>query len=448
MGGPDDEYFTDGITEEMTSRLAEISGLRVTARTSMLRYKGTTRDIREIGAELGVDYVLEGTVRTDRAEGRAGQVRVTPQLIAVSDNSHLWTDRYDASLVPGEIFAVQAKIAQQVASALNVTLLGSERAALSDTLTVDPEAYEAYLLGRFHWNKRQPADMLRAEEYFSRAIELDSTFVEAYVGLSDTYTLFELYNLQRIPFEEAYARAETAARRALALDSTNAGAYASLGFTLTYGHWDIEEGEAVFKQAMALDPEYPTTYLWYGQLLMFSGDVAGGVREARRAVEVDPTSAVARTVLSWGLIAARRFDEAASVARASVELDPAYRGGHRQLAHALRYMGEREEAAARYSAAGASDSLVTMIMGVAGNPAERARSLEIARRQLREGRPVGTLTLLTIVELGEIDEALDVLEPHLERNFRSAGRRVWPEYDRLRSHPRYLEIVRRLGIHP
>ncbi|MCH7526970.1 MAG: protein kinase, partial [Planctomycetes bacterium] len=149
IGAQENEYFADGITEEMTSRLAEISGLRVIARTSMLRYKGTIKDVREIGAELGVDYVLEGTVRTDRSPDGTGRVRVTPQLVIVTDNSHLWTDRYDASLLPGAMFEVQGEIAEQVARALNVTLLGSERTALRDTLTVDPDAHNAYLLGRF-----------------------------------------------------------------------------------------------------------------------------------------------------------------------------------------------------------------------------------------------------------------------------------------------------------
>ena len=445
IGAPENEYFADGITEEMTSRLAQISGLRVIARTSTLRYKGTTQDIREIGAALGVDYILEGTVRTDRGPDGTGQVRVTPQLVIVSDNSHLWTDRFDASLLPGAVFEVQGEIAEQVARALNITLLGSERTALRDTLTVDPEAHDAYLLGRFYWNKRRRDDLVRAEEYFRRAIDLDPTYVQAYVGLSDTYTLFDIYNVETIKVEEAFARAEAAARRAIDLDSTNAGAYASLGMTLTFGAWNWPDAEAAFQQAMALDPEHPQTHYWYAQMLWFVGDLDGAVRRAARGAELEPTSAVVRNIYGIMLSSARRFDEAVVAGRAAAEFDPEYGRGRGSFIQALLSAGEYDAAMEEMRFAGTPDSIARLTVGAQrGDPAARAWVLQRARAGRR-----GAADVRRLAELGEPDEALDLLEVLIARRSRAVPAAIRSQqFDRLRSHPRYLEIVRRLGIRP
>ncbi|MCH8936076.1 MAG: protein kinase [Gemmatimonadetes bacterium] len=445
IGAPENEYFADGITEEMTSRLAQISGLRVIARTSTLRYKGTTQDIREIGAALGVDYILEGTVRTDRGPDGTGQVRVTPQLVIVSDNSHLWTDRFDASLLPGAVFEVQGEIAEQVARALNITLLGSERTALRDTLTVDPEAHDAYLLGRFYWNKRRRDDLVRAEEYFRRAIDLDPTYVQAYVGLSDTYTLFDIYNVETIKVEEAFARAEAAARRAIDLDSTNAGAYASLGMTLTFGAWNWPDAEAAFQQAMALDPEHPQTHYWYAQMLWFVGDLDGAVRRAARGAELEPTSAVVRNIYGIMLSSAGRFDEAVVAGRAAAEFDPEYGRGRGSFIQALLSAGEYDAAMEEMRFAGTPDSIARLTVGAQrGDPAARAWVLQRARAGRR-----GAADVRRLAELGEPDEALDLLEVLIARRSRAVPQTIrTQQFDRLRSHPRYLEIVRRLGIRP
>ena len=445
IGAPENEYFADGITEEMTSRLAQISGLRVIARTSTLRYKGTTQDIREIGAALGVDYILEGTVRTDRGPDGTGQVRVTPQLVIVSDNSHLWTDRFDASLLPGAVFEVQGEIAEQVARALNITLLGSERTALRDTLTVDPEAHDAYLLGRFYWNKRRRDDLVRAEEYFRRAIDLDPTYVQAYVGLSDTYTLFDIYNVETIKVEEAFARAEAAARRAIDLDSTNAGAYASLGMTLTFGAWNWPDAEAAFQQAMALDPEHPQTHYWYAQMLWFVGDLDGAVRRAARGAELEPTSAVVRNIYGIMLSSAGRFDEAVVAGRAAAEFDPEYGRGRGSFIQALLSAGEYDAAMEEMRFAGTPDSIARLTVGAQrGDPAARAWVLQRARAGRR-----GAADVRRLAELGEPDEALDLLEVLIARRSRAVPAAIRSQqFDRLRSHPRYLEIVRRLGIRP
>ena len=445
IGAQENEYFADGITEEMTSRLAEISGLRVIARTSMLRYKGTIKDVREIGAELGVDYVLEGTVRTDRSPDGTGRVRVTPQLVIVSDNSHLWTDRYDASLLPGAMFEVQGEIAEQVARALNVTLLGSERTALRDTLTVDPDAHNAYLLGRFYWNKRRADDLVRAEEYFRRAIELDSTYVQAYVGLSDTYTLFDIYNVETIAVDEAFARAEAAARRAIDLDGTNAGAHASLGMTLTFGAWNWPDAEAAFQRAMELDPEHPQTYYWYAQMLWFVGDLEAAVRRAARAVDLEPTSAVVRAIYGIMLMSAGRFDEAVVAGRAAAELDPEYGRGRGSFIRALLSAGEYDAAMEEMRFAGAPDSIARLrVDAVRGDPAARAWRLERAR-----AGGGGAADVAWLAEFGEPDEALDRLEAYIARRSRAVPQALrTQQFDRIRSHPRYLEIVRRLGIRP
>ncbi len=453
IGAPENEYFADGITEEMTSRLAEISALSVTSRTSTLQYKGTTRSLREIGTELGVEYVLEGTVRTDRSPDGTGQVRVTPQLIRVSDDSHLWTDRYTASLAPGEIFAVQAQIAERVATALDVTLLGSERAALREVLTTDPEAHDAYLLGRFHWNKRGAENLKRAAGHFGRAIERDPDFAEAHIGLADTYALFPYYAVPGVTRAEAYAQAESAARRAIALDSTLAAAYASLGNILTYGAWDWEGAEREFARAIALDPDYAVARYWYAELLIILGRTTEAIEQAKYAIAYDPAALMAGHLLASTLWREGRLDEAIVRQRAALELEPGFVFGHSLLGFVYAEKRQFDTAIREFELAGAPLDLATAVIDALRDTTARARAVAVISRYERQGAGDAVTDPAVFAQwylmVGAVDSAFARLEDAYQiRSETLIFDLRAPNFEPVRSDPRYADLLRRLRLEP
>ena len=321
LGGADDEPFAAGISEEITSRLAEIGALRVVSRTSAKRFTGGQTSISEMGEALNADYILEGTVRTDRSEGGVGIARVTTQLIRVADDVHVWQDRFDASLVPGEIFRVQADIASQVAAAMNLTLREPERRRIARIVTRDSTAYRLYQLGRFHWEKRDAASLLRAREYFGEAIARDAGFAEAYAGLADATNAYVLL-FEAEPARAAGASAITAARQAIALDSTLAAAHAALGFALTFFDWNWAEADSAFARAIALDPEYGPARYWFTQLLWVKGRPSEGLEQARQAIAVDPLSAVAHLAHARSLRLLGRTEEWVAALTRATELQP------------------------------------------------------------------------------------------------------------------------------
>jgi TolB-like protein/Tfp pilus assembly protein PilF len=320
LGSPEDEFFADGITEEITSRLAEIGGLRVVSRTSAKRYKNSDATLPEIGSALQVDYLLEGTVRTATAADGVGQVRVTPQLIRVADDSHLWTDRYEASLAPGEVFSVQAQIAEAVARALDITLLEPERRAVQAVQTQDSEAYQLYQQGRFLLERRDSQGLAQARRLFEEAIARDSLYAEAHAGLADALSLEAFYQLE--PEPAAWAEAEAVARRAVALDPESAAAQTALGLVLTYGRWDWDGGFAAYQRAIALDPDYAVAWFLSAEISWARRRTEEALRLTRGAVERDPQSGVAVNMLAVASWVAGRTEEALRHYRRVTELQP------------------------------------------------------------------------------------------------------------------------------
>ena len=320
LGSSEDDYFADGITEEITSRIAEIGGLRVISRTSAMQYENHSKTLRQVGEELGVEYVLEGTIRTDRAPGGAGQVRVTPQLIRVADDAHLWTDRYTVDLVPGEIFRVQADIAEQVAQALDVALLEPERRALAERPTDNLEAYDYYLRGLTYARRalRRIEDSRLAAEMFERAAELDPTYVEAYAALAETYGhLFD-------DFGETSAgrKAGEAADRARELADGRPESHMALGW---YHYLVAREFAAAERHFTAAQRKLPSN----ADLLVAIGDVQvrqGKWEEAsvsfKRAVDLDPRSESALVALGRTYYMMRRYVDAENYLNRAVELFP------------------------------------------------------------------------------------------------------------------------------
>ncbi len=316
LGSTEDDYFADGITEEITSRIAEISGLRVISRQSAIQYENSDKTLREIGEELSVDYVLEGTIRTDRAPDGSGQVRVTPQLIRVSDDAHLWTDRYTADLVPGEIFRVQEQISNQVAQALDVTLLEPERRRLAATPTDNLEAYDYYLRGNdYSFGSYEEQDTRIAIQMYQRAVDLDPDFALGYARLSRVHSGMWWYFYDRT--QDRLAMAREAVDQALRLDPDLPEAHEALGRYYYWGHLDYEPALAEFAIAQISQPNSSDLFAATGYVQRRQGKFLRALANLEQAAELDPRSAInaddlagTHFLLRNPLEAARYFDRA------------------------------------------------------------------------------------------------------------------------------------------
>jgi eukaryotic-like serine/threonine-protein kinase len=451
LGQPTDEPFAAGISEEITGRLAEIGALRVVSRTSAKRFTTETTSISELGKALNADYIVEGTVRTDYDERGVGVARVSVQLIRVADDVHVWQRRFDAPLIPGEIFRVQADIASQIAAALNVTLLEPERARLARIATNDSTAYRLYQLGRFHWEKRDAAGLLRASDYFRQAIALDTAFAEAYAGLADATNAYVLL------FESGNdngerAAAIAAARRAIALDSTLAAAHAALGFALTFFEWKWMEADAAFARAITLDPDYGPARYWYAQLLWLRDKPAEALEQSRHAIAVDPLSAVAQLAYARSLRLMNRTEEWAAALTRVTELQPNLWVPYIDLAeyHATKRQDLRTREAVQQFVSTAfpghvvDTTTVRMLTGImygAGNASTTIRSLELAGISLQPGVAARWFALT-----GESDSAFARMHRAIDLRSPDVATALPFLESLLGNDPRWSQLRRRIGV--
>ena len=316
LSGGGAEYLGDGIAETLINALSGVQGLKVASRTSAFAFKGTSEDIRAIGEKLGVRSVLEGSVQ------KAGdRLRVTAQLINTSDGFHLWSQNFDRDAK--DIFAVQDEVARAVVGALQVRMKGGDSSAIVTRGTENLSAYDAYLLGRYYWNRRTPKDLELATRAFDAAIAADSNYALAWTGLAEAYQLYlpSEYNVTVIPWRLALERAEAAARRAITLDSTSAIAWSALGGILDKGNDGLGAARA-FRRAIQLDPNYATAHQWYGGLLLSAGRADSGLAQMRRAAELDPASMVIGVEVGEALAATGRIAEASLQYERVVSLYP------------------------------------------------------------------------------------------------------------------------------
>ncbi len=318
----DQEYFSDGLTEELITTLSQVPGLRVAARTSSFQFKGQSLDVHEVGRKLDVGAVLEGSVRKS-----GNRLRVSTQLISVKDGYQLWSESYDRDLA--DIFAVQEDVARSIVAALRVRLAPARDSALAVRPTGDLQAYDLYLKGRFAWNQRTGPALREAVRYLEQAVARDSTFARAWAALADAYILV-------VPYAggspaDTWRMAQAAASKALALDSTSAEAYTSLGYGNMIYAWNWPAAEASFQRAIAADPNYPTGHHWYGDFLAGRGRLAEGLAEMSRAHQLDPLSLQIGVEWGWVSYLMHRNDEAAAHIRQTLELDPDYAQAHLRL---------------------------------------------------------------------------------------------------------------------
>ena len=431
----DKEYFSDGLSEELIDALARVDNLQVAARTSSFAFKDGSADIRTIADSLGVANVLEGSVRAS-----GDRLRITAQLIQASDGFHLWTETYDRELT--DVFEVQEEIAEAIATALLGTL-GLEHGADFSVARTDIKAYEQYLLGRAFVSQRGDA-LLRAEEHFRAALEIDSTYAPAWGGLAEVYALYPYY--APVDFEESLASSEDAARRALALDPNSANAHVALGSVLRERRqWKDAERELL--RAVQLAPESSEAHGELSQYLLAVGDFEGAMDAARRSLALDPLSHHKLGLVGvYGLVA-RHYEEAVEVLWRvrGFTISPIC------LTQFLAYEGRFEEAerAARLEPS-VEDLLTTMVAAARAEPGspERQRGLELVGGDVRlpMGQGGGPMQAIWLVILGEEDEAIDQLEELFEGPVIGLEVIGMPMFDPIRDHPRFQAIIEGLNL--
>jgi eukaryotic-like serine/threonine-protein kinase len=442
---PENEYLSDGITDELIDALAKVQGLRLAARTSVFALKGKPQDVRAIGALLGASEVLEGTVRK-----AANQLRITAQLSSTEDGRVLWSQRYDRRL--DDVFAIQDEIARTIVSTLRATSFAHLSEPSARRYTEDLEAYGFYLKGRYAWNKRTRESVSEGIRYFELAIAKDPNYALAYTGLADSYALHLDY--RSVPVVEGFARAKAYARKALALDEELAEAHASLGWSLFIYDWDWEGAEREFRRAIELDPRYASAHQWYAFRLVSEGRFDEALLEGHTALELDGASVSIRRTVGWLYYYARRYEQARYHLMRAVAMEPAAAETYRILGLTLTERGELAEAEqvlreARTLPGAATYTLATLgyVLGRAGKRAE-AEVMRAELEALAQQDYVSPVAFATLcLGLGEGDPAFIWVERAYEdRRGWLVYFRVNPILDPLREDPRFQELVRRMGL--
>ncbi len=444
-GDAEQEYFADGMTEELITQLAQIRSLRVISRTSAMAYKGTKKKIPEIGRELNVDAVLEGSVQ------RSGpRIRVTAQLIRASTDQHLWAQSYERDL--RDVLGLQSEIAAAVAHEVQAALTPEEKIRLTQARPIDPEAHELYLKGRFHWNKGTEGDLVAAIRDFEGALAKDPGYAPAWAGIADSYV--SLSDVYRPPYE-TMPKAKAAATKALQLDETLADAHVSLAnIQFNYDRdWAAAQREA--RRALELNPNSAGAHDILGLYFSVLGRAAESAAEATRALQLDHLSVTFTSDAGWGRLAARDYDQAIEFFRKAVEIEPGYGFAHESMAIAYvqkRMCPEAIAVAEKGTKADDSPFVLATSGGVyaACGKSDRAREVLDKLAGPYRDRYVCPYEIAIIhIGLGEKDEAFRSFEKALQdRSICVPFLKVDPRLDPIRSDPRYLDIVRRLAFPP
>ncbi len=433
----DQEYFCDGMAEEIINALTQLEGLRVVARTSAFAFKGRNEDIREIGRKLSVGNLLEGSVR------KAGdRLRITAQLINVGDGCHLWSERYDRELA--DVFAIQDEITLAIVEKLRMKLLGDVRERLIGRQTESLEAYWSYLRGRQLWTKRTSESMEEAMACFEKAIALDPGYALAYDALAQCIAASAHY--RRIHPAEIHMEAKAAALKALELDETLAGPHATLGGLLCEGEWDWDGAERGFKRALELDPGHATTRQWYAELLLLLGRTDDAMREAKLAVELDPLSPIMNARVGLVLYCERKYEDAERQLRTAIALDPEYLQTYMFLADALASQSRLEEAVEAARNTGLP-GVMAYFKGLAGDTDAARTRYEELLEEMKETYVWPTLLADLCRVTGDMDTAFEWLEKAAdERDVRLPYKIHGPWGDAYRDDPRFAEIAKRMGL--
>jgi TolB-like protein len=443
-GNADVEYLSDGMTESLISSLSQIPKLNVKARSSVFRYKGKDTNAQTIGKELNVQAILNG-----RVVQRGQDLILYVELVDTATENVLWKQTFNKTM--SNLVALQSDIARDVADKLRVRLSGTDEQKLAKRYTDNPEAYQLYLKGRFYWNQRTGEALKKSIEYFNQAIEKDSSYALAYAGIADAYSLLPSYGGNST--RESYPKAEAAAKRALELDDTLAEAHASLGQVLIE-EWNLPDSNREMQRAITLNPNYATAHHWYAcnnLLVMRRFDEA--IAEGKRAQELDPFSLIINADLGFDYIYARQYDKAIEQLRKTIEMDQSFYYAHRMLGEAYELKGSFPEALAEYQKARqlSDDPIVLAMLGHAyaasGKKDEALKTLDQLTVIARQRYVSEYSRAIIYAGLGEKDQAINWLEKgYRERAQKMAFLQIEPFFDDLRSDPRFVDLVRRVGL--
>ena len=439
------DWISDGLTESLINKLTMVPRLKVIARSSVFRYKGKQEDPLAIGKELGVRAVLTGRIMQ-----RGNTMLISAELIDVRDNKQLWGDQYERQ--QSDMLYVQREIAEEITNNLRPTLSGVDQSRMQKQYTASAEAYELYLKGRFYWNKRTPDDFKKSIGFFEQAIEKDPNYAMAYSGLADAYTLLTVYSNESP--RELMPKAKKAALKALELDDKLADAHASFGQIMVYYDYDLATAEQQYRRAIDLNPNYASAHQWLAEHLAAVKRSDEALAEIKRALELDPVSIIMNRLHADILSDARRYDEAIEQYKRTLELDPNFPTTHSFLGRAYEAKGMYDEAVAEYAQSGKLSGLPPEIIAKAnqvyaksGWKAYLQESVDQILRQQGNRKFPPFVIATYYARLGKKDEAIEWLQrAYDERDFRMTLLSVAWEFDGIRSDPRFVDLVRKIGL--
>jgi adenylate cyclase len=444
---PENEFFSDGLTEDILTQLSKISALKVISRTSVMQYKGTSKNLKDIGNELGVNNVLEGSVR------KAGnRVRITAQLIDATSDAHLWAQTYDREL--SDIFAVQSDVAEQIAAALKAQIKPAEERRIRHKPTENMAAFEAYLQGRVHLGRRTEDHLRMAIDCFEKAIAADPKYAVAYTGLADAYIFMSLF--EYLPPTVAFPKAKAAAEKALSIDPMLAEAYSSLGLAKFQFDWDWEGAEEALAKGISLNPNYATAHHFFADYLKGVGRFEEALEQIKEAQVLDPLSVAISSGVGHVLYLSRRYDEAIEAYRHSLELDPQSVLARLWFGRPFLQEGRYDEAIHEIRQAVEFSKESTIALAVlahayasAGRVEEADALLQKLQDRAKEQYVSSYWLGFVYVGMGDKSKALDWLEKaHEERSAWLAWINVEPRFDPLREEPRFKQLIEKIGFPP
>jgi eukaryotic-like serine/threonine-protein kinase len=441
----DTDYLSDGITESIINNLSQVPRLRVMARSTVFRYKGREADPREVGRDLNVRAVLTG-----RVLNRGELLIIKAELVDALDGSQLWGEQYNRQMA--DIFTIEEEISKEISEKLRLKLSGAQKKRLTKRHTENTTAYQLYLKGRFHWNKRIEEEMKKGIQYFEQAIAVDPNYALAYAGLSDSYNILVSYSA--LAPKEAFPKAKAAAERALELDERLGEAHASLAFVMFGFDWDFEEAEKQFKRSIELNPGYAVAHLWYAVYLVAMERLDEAEAEINRAQELDPLSLPIMTNVGWIHHLSRRYDKAIEAYKRALEMDPHFILAHRRLGQTYEQKRMFDEAIAEFQKtlsifAGDTESIAALGHAYAAS-GRREEALAIIDRLTELGKQryiPSSFNAQIHAALGQTDQAFEWLEKSYEERYGFLiYLKVEPRFDPLRQDPRFQEIARRVGL--
>jgi TolB-like protein len=440
---PEQEYFSEGMAEEILNSLTHLKDLKVSGRTSSFQFKGKKIGLPELGHKLGVSKVLEGSVRK-----QGNRLRISVQLINVEDGFHLWSEKYDRDL--DDIFAIQDEIALAVTEKLKVTLLEYDREQITKTHTQNTEAYQFYLRGRYFWNKRSQEGLETSMKYFHEAIDIDPNYALAWTGLADSYNLLREYG--KASRNEGYSKAKAAAKKALEIDSQLGEAHISLASLLMNDEWDWLNALNEFKLGLEMNPNYATGHHWYAEWFMFQGSFKQALEEISKAAQLDPVSQAILTDRSLILYYSRQYDKAIEHTMPALQLDANFSSSHRILSLCYQAKGMFDLAIAENSLWGQltgnhfkTTVALAQIYAVCGRKEEAKKIVEsLSEQEIAAGNDYRALALV-YAALNENDRVFNFLEKSYEaREYSLCCTKIDPKWDGIRDDPRFIELVGRM----